>query len=188
MKLSHFIGGGPSAVKNKSRHRSRFPRAGPSSSSPAPPCSRRLTPLVERPVPVRFGRRHGERRRLVVPYLSAAGGGFKSKFAAAGLRSLRKGGHDRPEDAPRPLGAQRSAHTAPAASCRRRRPRKTTDGPRRDEVTLRCVAVSLLHNAAKAPAQFAVYLADRIHARTRVRATGKGYYREEKTVSTWVES
>ena len=51
--------------------------------------------------------------------------------------------------------------------------------------TLRCIAVSLLHNAFKAPvAQFLVYLVlIALYARTRVlKATGKEeYYREEKT-------
>ena len=51
--------------------------------------------------------------------------------------------------------------------------------------TLRCIAVSLLHNAFKAPvAQFLVYLVlIALYARTRVlKATGKKeYYREEKT-------
>ena len=50
--------------------------------------------------------------------------------------------------------------------------------------TLRCIAVSLLHNAFKAPvAQFLVYLVlIALYARTRVlKATGKKeYYREEK--------
>ena len=51
--------------------------------------------------------------------------------------------------------------------------------------TLRCVAVSLLHNAFKAPAaQFFMYVVlVALYARTRVlKATGKKeYYREEKT-------
>ena len=55
----------------------------------------------------------------------------------------------------------------------------------RTKWTLRCVAVSLLHNAFKAPAaQFVVYaVLVALYARTRVlKMTGKkGYYREEKT-------
>ena len=51
--------------------------------------------------------------------------------------------------------------------------------------TLRCVAVSLLHNAFKAPAaQFVVYaVLVALYARTRLlKMTGKKeYYREEKT-------
>ena len=132
---------------------------------------------------------------LVVLYLiRRAGGGFKSKFAAAGLYTLlvlRKGGTivrktllDHWE-----LAFVYMLVVAAAACWVVGASRKTKNFHETVRVatkwTLRCVAVSLLHNAFKAPAaQFVVYaVLVALYARTRVlKMTGKkGYYREEKT-------
>ena len=132
---------------------------------------------------------------LVVLYLiRRAGGGFKSKFAAAGLYTLlvlRKGGTivrktllDHWE-----LAFVYMLVVAAAACWVVGASRKTKNFHETVRVatkwTLRCVAVSLLHNAFKAPAaQFVVYLVlIALYARTRVlKMTGKkAYYREEKT-------
>ena len=129
---------------------------------------------------------------LVVLYLiRRAGGGFKSKFAAAGLYTLlvlRKGGSivrktllDHWELA---LMRQRGG----VVLGRRRLAEEQElprDGPRRHEVDPPMRRRVVLHNAFKAPAaQFVVYLVlIALYARTRVlKMTGKKtYYREEKT-------
>ena len=132
---------------------------------------------------------------LVVLYLiRRAGGGFKSKFAAAGLYTLlvlRKGGTivrktllDHWE-----LAFVYMLVVAAASCWVVGASRKTKNFHETVRVatkwTLRCVAVALLHNAFKAPAaQFSMYVVlVALYARTRLlKMTGKKkYYREERT-------
>ena len=132
---------------------------------------------------------------LVVLYLiRRAGGGFKSKFAAAGLYTLlvlRKGGTIVRKTL---LDHWELAFVymlvVAAASCWvvgvSRKSKNFHETVRvATKWTLRCVAVALLHNAFKAPAaQFVVYaVLVALYARTRLlKMTGKKeYYREEKT-------
>ena len=132
---------------------------------------------------------------LVVLYLiRRAGGGFKSKFAAAGLYTLlvlRKGGTIVRKTL---LDHWELAFVymlvVAAASCWvvgvSRKSKNFHETVRvATKWTLRCVAVALLHNAFKAPAaQFFMYVVlVALYARTRVlKMTGKKtYYREEKT-------
>ena len=132
---------------------------------------------------------------LIVLYLiKRAGGGFRSKAAAAGLYGLlvlRKGGSIVRKTL---LDHWELAFiymlVVAAASCWvvgvSRKSKNFHETVRvATKWTLRCVAVALLHNAFKAPAaQFVVYaVLVAFYARTRVlKMTGKKtYYREEKT-------